>query len=319
MSVHESRLVGRRRRRRLRAEVKLGDLEALQGVVKFPVRIKLRHVFVEHPRPGPRSSRQRVGRTRGARRVVGAGLAGCGGRDLARKASAVTSSFSATRFTRRTTGRPCRSSTLRRVGHGQGVAAREEGAPTSTCAWATRRPASTCPVPSSAAHRAESRSTGSSCHRRDPPTLPGSRTPSCSHLRLATAAGCAAARHPRAVVARLHRMRGCRHRSRLGCDATIVEVLPRPLARVFPTSVGDVIANCPASTASTCGWVPASCPDDLDADCIVVGVGSRSTDGAGSGDAGQRCSVTRPVSRLAATTRRRRGRLRSLAQRVVRR
>ena len=43
MSIHESSLDGedgRRRRRRPTTEVKLGDLEALQGVVKFPVRIK---------------------------------------------------------------------------------------------------------------------------------------------------------------------------------------------------------------------------------------------------------------------------------------
>ena len=44
MSIHESKLEGERRRRATwRAElegVRLGDLEALQGVVKFPVRIK---------------------------------------------------------------------------------------------------------------------------------------------------------------------------------------------------------------------------------------------------------------------------------------
>ena len=44
MSIHESKLEGERRRRaELAAElegVPLGDLEALQGVVKFPVRIK---------------------------------------------------------------------------------------------------------------------------------------------------------------------------------------------------------------------------------------------------------------------------------------
>ena len=40
MSVHESRLGGDGEPEVLDPEVKLGDLEALQGVVKFPVRIK---------------------------------------------------------------------------------------------------------------------------------------------------------------------------------------------------------------------------------------------------------------------------------------
>ena len=44
MSIHEHALDGdgggRRRRRRSTPDVKLGDLEALRGVVKFPVRIK---------------------------------------------------------------------------------------------------------------------------------------------------------------------------------------------------------------------------------------------------------------------------------------
>jgi nitrogen fixation NifU-like protein len=40
MSVHESRLEGDGEPAAADAEVKLGDLEALQGVVKFPVRIK---------------------------------------------------------------------------------------------------------------------------------------------------------------------------------------------------------------------------------------------------------------------------------------
>ena len=40
MSIHESRLEGDSEPQLPDAEVKLGDLEALQGVVKFPVRIK---------------------------------------------------------------------------------------------------------------------------------------------------------------------------------------------------------------------------------------------------------------------------------------
>ena len=34
------------------AEVKLGDLEALRGVVKFPVRIKCATLSLEHPAQG---------------------------------------------------------------------------------------------------------------------------------------------------------------------------------------------------------------------------------------------------------------------------
>jgi nitrogen fixation NifU-like protein len=42
MSIHEQRLDGSEEDEPIQAEpdVKLGDLEALQGVVKFPVRIK---------------------------------------------------------------------------------------------------------------------------------------------------------------------------------------------------------------------------------------------------------------------------------------
>jgi nitrogen fixation NifU-like protein len=40
MSIHEQRLDGTEGEIELDESVKLGDLEALQGVVKFPVRIK---------------------------------------------------------------------------------------------------------------------------------------------------------------------------------------------------------------------------------------------------------------------------------------
>ena len=40
MSIHESKLEGEQAAAESDGDVKLGDLEALQGVVKFPVRIK---------------------------------------------------------------------------------------------------------------------------------------------------------------------------------------------------------------------------------------------------------------------------------------
>ena len=62
MSIHESTLDGDGEpaddRRRSVAEVQLGDLEALRGVVKFPVRIKCATLSLEHPRPGPRRGRR---------------------------------------------------------------------------------------------------------------------------------------------------------------------------------------------------------------------------------------------------------------------
>ena len=64
MSIHESKLEGAERRDDAASElegVRLGDLEALQGVVKFPVRIKCATLGLEHPPAGPRrSSRRRI-------------------------------------------------------------------------------------------------------------------------------------------------------------------------------------------------------------------------------------------------------------------
>ena len=70
MSIHESKLEGEGDGEDLRAElegVRLGDLEALQGVVKFPVRIKCATLGVEHAAAGSRRDRTAPDRcTRGA-------------------------------------------------------------------------------------------------------------------------------------------------------------------------------------------------------------------------------------------------------------
>ena len=59
MSVHEGDLEGETELTDTDvAELDLGDLEALRGVVKFPVRIQVRNVVVEHPDPGTRRSRR---------------------------------------------------------------------------------------------------------------------------------------------------------------------------------------------------------------------------------------------------------------------
>ena len=50
------------------AGVPLGELEALQGVVKFPVRIKCATLGVEHPARGARPPNRRIERGRGAGR-----------------------------------------------------------------------------------------------------------------------------------------------------------------------------------------------------------------------------------------------------------
>ena len=62
MSIHESKLEGEGDGSDLAAElegVRLGDLEALQGVVKFPVRIKCATLGVEHAPAGARGDRNR--------------------------------------------------------------------------------------------------------------------------------------------------------------------------------------------------------------------------------------------------------------------
>jgi NADPH-dependent 2,4-dienoyl-CoA reductase/sulfur reductase-like enzyme len=60
----------------------------------------------------------------------------------------------------------------------------------------------------------------------------------------------------------------------LGCEVTIVEVLPRPLARVFPAVIGDVLADLHRQHGVTLrlGETVASA-DELDADVVVVGIG----------------------------------------------
>ena len=62
MSIHESKLEGEADGDDLRADlegVRLGDLEALQGVVKFPVRIKCATLGLEHAPAGSRRDRER--------------------------------------------------------------------------------------------------------------------------------------------------------------------------------------------------------------------------------------------------------------------
>ncbi len=60
----------------------------------------------------------------------------------------------------------------------------------------------------------------------------------------------------------------------LGCEATIVEVLPRPLARVFPAAVGDVLADLHRDHGVDLrlGETVATSAE-LDADVVVVGIG----------------------------------------------
>ena len=60
----------------------------------------------------------------------------------------------------------------------------------------------------------------------------------------------------------------------LGCDVTIVEVLPRPLARVFPAPIGDVLADLHRSNGVNLrlGESVAG-PEELDADVVLVGIG----------------------------------------------
>jgi nitrogen fixation NifU-like protein len=63
MSIHETKLGGDGSGTDAPTpdpEVKLGDLEALQGVVKFPGAHQVRHAVVEHPDPGPRRGRHRL-------------------------------------------------------------------------------------------------------------------------------------------------------------------------------------------------------------------------------------------------------------------
>jgi NADPH-dependent 2,4-dienoyl-CoA reductase/sulfur reductase-like enzyme len=59
-----------------------------------------------------------------------------------------------------------------------------------------------------------------------------------------------------------------------GCDVTIVEVLPRPLARVFPEPIGDVLAQLHRDhgVELRLGESVAS-QDELDVDAVVVGIG----------------------------------------------
>ena len=70
MSIHESKLEGECDGSDLAADlegVRLGDLEALQGVVKFPVRIKCATLGLEHPPAGARRGQRRNRLTRSAR------------------------------------------------------------------------------------------------------------------------------------------------------------------------------------------------------------------------------------------------------------
>ena len=69
MSIHETDIGGdgtetalgiENRRRASAGDMKLGDLEALRGVVKFPVRIKCATLELEHTRPSARRSRSRL-------------------------------------------------------------------------------------------------------------------------------------------------------------------------------------------------------------------------------------------------------------------
>jgi NADPH-dependent 2,4-dienoyl-CoA reductase/sulfur reductase-like enzyme len=59
----------------------------------------------------------------------------------------------------------------------------------------------------------------------------------------------------------------------LGCDVTLIEVLPRPLARVFPPAVGDVIAELHRDHGVDLRLGEAVAREDLDADVVVVGIG----------------------------------------------
>ena len=60
----------------------------------------------------------------------------------------------------------------------------------------------------------------------------------------------------------------------LGCETTVIEVLPRPLARVFPEPVGDVLADLHrAHGVSLRLGEGVSSAAELDADVVVVGIG----------------------------------------------
>ncbi|HZN14217.1 MAG TPA: FAD-dependent oxidoreductase [Acidimicrobiales bacterium] len=60
----------------------------------------------------------------------------------------------------------------------------------------------------------------------------------------------------------------------LGCDVTIVEVLPRPLARVFPEPIGDALAAIHAEQGVTLRFGDSvTSAAALDADIVVVGIG----------------------------------------------
>jgi NADPH-dependent 2,4-dienoyl-CoA reductase/sulfur reductase-like enzyme len=60
----------------------------------------------------------------------------------------------------------------------------------------------------------------------------------------------------------------------LGCDVTVIEVLPRPLARVFPAEVGDVLAEVHRDHGVTLMLGEASdTADARGADVVVVGIG----------------------------------------------
>lgn len=60
----------------------------------------------------------------------------------------------------------------------------------------------------------------------------------------------------------------------LGCDVTIYEVLPRPLARVFPEQIGNVIAALHRDHGVDLRLeTTVSSADEIDADVVVVGIG----------------------------------------------
>jgi NADPH-dependent 2,4-dienoyl-CoA reductase/sulfur reductase-like enzyme len=59
----------------------------------------------------------------------------------------------------------------------------------------------------------------------------------------------------------------------LGCQATIVEVLPRPLARVFPEAIGDLLAGVHRDHGVELRLGETVGREDLDADVVVVGIG----------------------------------------------
>jgi NADPH-dependent 2,4-dienoyl-CoA reductase/sulfur reductase-like enzyme len=60
----------------------------------------------------------------------------------------------------------------------------------------------------------------------------------------------------------------------LGCDTTIIEMLPRPLARVFPEAIGDVLAELHRHHGVNLRLGESvDRAETLDADVVVVGIG----------------------------------------------